>query len=120
MMSALPSTQIPYKGGSVCIIIALQKEIYMSRLTKFLSLSIVLLFILACSTVTQPIKDVQNLAGTAESFATAIPVETLKAIGSQIPIETLEALPSAMPDVQALVNPQGTPVEEWKGIPVMS
>ena len=39
---------------------------------------------------------------------------------SGISIETLEALPSAMPDVQALVNPQGTPVEEWKGIPVMS
>jgi len=92
----------------------------MSRLSKFLSLTILILFILACSTVTQPIKDVQNIAGTAESFATAMPVETLKALASQIPLSTLEALPSAMPEVQAYINPQGTPVSEWNGIPIMS
>ena len=57
----------------------------MSRLTKSISLTILILFILACNTVTQPIQDVQNLAGTAESFATALPIETLKAVASQIP-----------------------------------
>jgi hypothetical protein len=51
-------------------------------------------------------------------------------MASQIPVETLEALPSAMPSVEALasqlapigdmVNPQGTPVSEWNGIPIMS
>ncbi len=92
----------------------------MSRLTKFLSLAVLILFVLACSTLTQPIKDVQNIAGTAESFATAMPVETLKALASQIPITTLEALPSALPDFQGYLDPQGTPVSEWKGIPVMS
>jgi hypothetical protein len=91
----------------------------MTRLTKFLSLSILILFVLACSTVTQPFKDAQNVAGTVQSFATAMPVETLKALASQIPISTLEALPSAMPEVQAYINPQGTPVSEWKGIPIM-
>jgi len=91
----------------------------MTRLTKFLSLSILILFVLACSTVTQPFKDVQNVAGTVQSFATAMPVETLKALASQIPVSTLEALPSAMPEVQAYINPQGTPVSEWNGIPVM-
>lgn len=91
----------------------------MSRLTKFISLTILILFILACNTVTQPIQDVQDIAGTAQSFATALPVETLKAIASQIPVETLEALPSALPDIQGYFDPQGTPVSEWNGIPVM-
>src|SRR6266496_3968054 len=91
----------------------------MSRLTKFLSLIALILFVLACSTVTQPFKDAQNVAGTVQSFATAMPVETLKALASQIPMSTLEALPSALPEVQAYINPQGTPVSEWKGIPIM-
>jgi hypothetical protein len=95
--------------------IAHEKEISMTRLTKFLSLTILVLFILAC---TQPIQDVQNLAGTAESFATALPVETLKAVASQIPVSTLQALPSAIPDIK-LFNPEGTPVSEWNGIPIM-
>jgi len=99
--------------------IAHEKEISMTRLTKFLSLSILVLFILACSTVTQPIKDVQNLAGTAESFATAMPVETLKAMASQIPVSTLQAISSAMPNLEGVVDPKGTPVADWKGIPVM-
>lgn len=101
----------------------------MSRFTKYLILILVLLFILACNAVTQPIEDVQNLAGTAESFATSMPLETLQAAASQIPVETLQALPSALPTVEALstnladlgdmFNPQGTPVSEWNGIPVM-
>ena len=102
----------------------------MSRFNKFLSLSILIVFILACNTVTRPIEDAQNLAGTAQSFASALPVETLQAIASQIPVETLQALPSAAPTLEALasqlppigdmLNPQGTPVSEWNGIPVMS
>jgi hypothetical protein len=109
--------------------ITFQKEIYMSRFTKYLTLSILILFILACSTVTQPFQDVKNLAGTAESFATSMPVETLKALASEIPIETLQALPSsvptfealasALPDISNYFDPQGTPVSEWNGIPVM-
>lgn len=91
----------------------------MSRLTKFTSLTILVLFILACNTVTQPIKDVQELANTAESFATAIPLETLQSLVTQIPAETLQALPSQMPDFESMFNPQGTPVSEWNDIPVM-
>lgn len=91
----------------------------MSRRIKFTSLIFVILFLLACNTVTQPVKDVQNLAGTAQSIATAMPIETLKAVASEIPISTLEALPSAMPDVQSMMNPQGTPVSAWKDVPVM-
>ena len=98
----------------------------MSRLSKFLLVTIVVMFILACNFVTQPIKDVQNLAGTAQSVATAIPIQTLEALPSALPMKTLEALPSAMPTLEALatdvgnvLNPQGTAVQEWKDIPVM-
>lgn len=102
----------------------------MSRFNKYLLLLILILFILACNTVTGPISDAQNLAGTAQAFASEMPIETLQAMASQIPVETLQALPSAMPSIEALAsqlaplgdmfNPQGTPVSEWNGIPIMS
>jgi hypothetical protein len=85
-----------------------------------------ILFVLACNFVTQPIEDVQNIAGTAQALGTAIPIETLQALASAIPAETLQSLPSAVPTFEALAtqfgnffNPQGTPVSEWNGIPIM-
>jgi len=99
----------------------------MSRLSKFLMVLGLIVFMLACNFVTQPIEDVQNLAGTAQSLATALPVETLQAFASAIPAETLQALPSLAPTFEAFAtdfgnffNPQGTPVTEWNGIPIMS
>ena len=102
----------------------------MSRLAKFLSLTVLIVFLLACNFVTQPLNDAQNLAQTAQALGTAIPIETLQAlpsaIASVIPEETLQALPSAFPSLEALAtdfgnmfDPQGTPVQEWKGIPIM-
>ena len=105
----------------------------MSRLSKILSLIVVLVFLLACNMVTQPLNNAQNLAQTAQAVASSIPIETLQAlpsaIASAIPPETLEALPSAMPTIEALassmpdignmLDPQGTPVQEWRGIPIM-
>ena len=98
----------------------------MSRLSKFLMVMGLIVFVLACNFVTQPIRDVQNIAGTAQSFASALPIETLQALASAIPAETLQALPSMAPTLQALAtdfgnffNPQGTPVTEWNGIPIM-
>jgi hypothetical protein len=105
----------------------------MSRLTKFVSLSILLLFILACSTITRPFNQAQGLAETAQSIATAMPIQTLQSlatqVATQISVETLEALPSLVPSLEAAatqmpdlgnyLNPEGTPVSEWKGIPVM-
>jgi hypothetical protein len=110
--------------------IATGKEIYMSRLSKILSLTVIVAFLLACNFVTQPINDAQNLAQTAQALGTAIPIETLQAlpsfIPSVIPEETLQALPSAIPSVEALatdlgntLDPQGTPVQEWNGVPIM-
>lgn len=98
----------------------------MSRLSKFLMVLGLILFVLACNFATQPIEDVQNIAGTAQSLASAIPIETLQALPSAIPAETLQALPSVVPTLEALAtdfgpmfNPQGTPVTEWNGIPIM-
>ena len=99
----------------------------MSRLSKILLVSTVVAFVLACNFVTQPINDAQNLAQTAQALGTAIPIETLQALPSLIPAETLQALPSTIPTIEALAtefggffNPQGTPVQEWNGIPIMA
>jgi hypothetical protein len=106
----------------------------MSRQTKFLSLTVLVLFILACTTVTQPFNQAKDLAGTAQAVATAMPIQTLQSlatqISTQVPSGTLEALPSMVPSLEAIAsqfpdlgnffNPQGTPVSEWKGIPIMS
>ena len=102
----------------------------MSRLPKILLLTIVIVFVLACNFVTQPIRDAQNLAQTAQALGTAIPIQTLQALPSVlpsvIPAQTLEALPSMAPTLEAfatnignVMNPQGAPVQEWKDIPIM-
>ena len=91
----------------------------MSRLLKLLLVTILALFILACGLITGPISDIENAASTAESFASALPVETIEAFTTAIPLQTLEALPSAIPDVGNYFDPTGTPVDQWNDIPVM-
>lgn len=101
----------------------------MSRLSKVLALVLVIAFVLACNTVTKPITDVQNVASTAQSFATSMPdiASTMQSIATDMPLSTLEAIPSefpgletAMPDFANMFNPQGKPVSEWNGIPIMT
>lgn len=94
----------------------------MSRLPKPLLLVVLLVFVLACNFVTQPIDDVQNLAGTAEAIASALPIETLQALPSVLPpLETLQAVPSEFPDLENFnyFDPEGTPLSEWNGVPIM-
>ncbi|MEP7135260.1 MAG: hypothetical protein ABI904_10035 [Chloroflexota bacterium] len=91
----------------------------MSRLSKFLLLILLVVFILACNTVTKPIKDVQNVSSTVESFASALPIETLQSFATNLPVSTLEAVASQLPDFGNMFNPQGEPVKEWNSIPVM-
>ncbi len=86
----------------------------MSRLSKIGLFSLVSVFILACSLVTNPINDVKNTASTAQALATEV-----VSIASTVPLETLQAIPSLLPEVGDIFNPQGTPVSEWNGIPVM-
>jgi len=81
-----------------------------------------IVFALACNFVTQPIDDVQDLAGTAESIATSFPLETLQALPSALPLETIQAgIPTDLPDLDEFnyFNPEGTPLSEWNGIPIM-
>lgn len=90
-----------------------------SRSSRFVFIIALIMFVLACNFVTQPVKDAQQAVQTVQSIATAMPLETLQSIGTEIPLQTLEALPSEMPDFQNLTDPQGTPMSEWNGVPVM-
>jgi hypothetical protein len=104
------------------MIALLTKGDNMSRLSKYLLLIVVLVFVLACNFVTQPIDDVQNLAGTAESIASALPIETLQALPSALPLETIQAgIPTDLPNLDEydFFNPEGTPLSEWNGVPIM-
>lgn len=101
----------------------------MSRTSKALAVTTLIVFLLACNFITQPFRDAENLAETAQAIGSSIPMETLQALPSAIPAETLQALPSlvpsleafatSMPDIGNILDPQGTPVQEWKGIPIM-
>jgi len=91
----------------------------MSRTTKILLLVMLVVFTLACNAINQRVNDVQDVAKTVEAIGTAMPIETLQALPSALPMETLEALPSVMPDFNNMFDPQGTPVSEWNGIPIM-
>ena len=91
----------------------------MSRLSKFLLLVTLIVFILACNTVTKPFNDAQNGIETVQSLATALPLETIQSFATNMPVETLQAVSSAMPNFGDMFNPQGEPVSEWNGIPVM-
>ena len=94
----------------------------MSRISKFLLLFVLIVFVLACNFVPQQVKDVQNLAGTAESIASALPIETLQALPSALPLETIQAgMPTEFPDLDEynFFDPQGEPLSEWSGIPIM-
>ncbi len=72
----------------------------MSNIHRYMLLSILIVTVLACGVISNPISGAQNLASTAEAMASAIP--------------------SGLPDVGKYLNPQGTPVKEWNGIPIMT
>ena len=84
--------------------------------------SILLMGLMACRLVTQPIENVQNTAATAEAIATTVqqvatlvPMNTLEALATNIP----DVVTTAMPVVEGFLNPTGEPVSEWNGIPIM-
>ncbi len=75
----------------------------MSRPSKFLVLTIVVIFLLACGSVSQPLQNPENQTATAQSRG----------------VETFKAYATSMPEVDNVFAPEGAPVQEWKGIPVM-
>ncbi len=72
----------------------------MSHIHRYMLLSILIVTVLACGIISNPLSGAQNLASTAQAMASAIP--------------------SGLPDVSKYLNPQGTPVKEWNGIPIMT
>ncbi len=78
----------------------------MSRFVKYFLLSGILLTVLACG-ITAPISQAQDLASTAESMVTSMPIETLK------------ALPSSVPNLGNYLDPNGKPVTIWNNLPIM-
>ena len=88
----------------------------MSRLTKILFGSLLIVIVLACNVLTSPIKNVEGIAATAESIATLMPVSTIQALPSSMPDL---GIPTGLPDIGNMANPQGAPVSEWNGIPVL-
>lgn len=91
----------------------------MSRAYKLLLLSSLVIFILACSLISNPLNDVGNVASTAQAFASEMPLETIQALATTVPMQTIEALPSSIPDVGKYFNPTGDPVDQWNDIPIM-
>jgi hypothetical protein len=72
----------------------------MKRTYRFGLLAILLVTGLACGVISNPLSGMPNVASTAQALASAIP--------------------SGLPDVSKYLNPQGSPVPEWNGIPIMS
>jgi hypothetical protein len=92
----------------------------MSRLSKYFLLLTLIVFVLACNTVTKPFNDAQNGIETVQSFATSMPLETIQAFATNLPVQTLQSAASQMPDFGNMFDPKGEPVKEWNGIPIMS
>lgn len=88
----------------------------MSRVSKVLMLLFLVVFILACNLVNRPINQAQEAVQTVQSLATAIPMETIQAFPSAM--SEIE-LPTGIPDFGNVANPQGEPLSEWNGIPIM-
>ncbi len=88
----------------------------MSNYRKTLVVLPVLIFILACQTLTRPIQQAQDTAATAAAFATQA-----SGLASEVaPFETFIPNPSEAPGVPGnIFDPQSAPLSEWNGIPVM-
>src|SRR5918998_377618 len=86
-------------------------EIFVKRL---IASSLFLLVLVSCSNAVQQIPTAMT---TREALTTVVPAETIQALPSSV--TTLEALGSAVPDAGDVLNPQGNPVQEWRGIPIM-
>ena len=89
-------------------------SVWESFVKKLIALSLFLLALVSCSSAVQQIP---TAMATREALTTVVPAETLQALPSSV--ATLEALGSAVPDSGDILNPQGNPAQEWRGIPIM-
>ena len=93
----------------------------MNNLPKTLIVVPAILFILACQVISRPIQQVEDTAGTAAAFATQggqIITQVSGLTTNIAPIETM--IPSDLPETaEDFLNPQSSPLSEWKEIPIM-
>ena len=90
----------------------------MSRSSKFLLIVVLIVFTLACNAITQPIQDAQDAVDEVQEFATF--ATTIEAMATLLPGEGTPFM--ALTEISGVGNffdPQGEPVAEWNGIPIM-
>ena len=87
----------------------------MSNKRKMLIVIPVLLFILACQTLTRPVQEVKDVAGTAAALATQAQDFVTQAAGLTTEIPSLG---TNIP-LGNVFDPKSPPLSEWQGIPVM-
>ena len=87
----------------------------MSNKRKMLIVIPILAFILACQTLTRPVQEVKDVAGTAAAIATQAQDFVTQASGFATEI------PSLGTDIPLgnVFDPKSPPLSEWKSIPVM-
>lgn len=98
-----------------------------SRNGRILLMIPILLFLLACQTLMRPVNQAQDLARTAEAIATQaiqMATETAPLATTFVnPTENPATQPALPPEGTAgpgnIFDPQGTPVSNWRDIPVM-
>lgn len=81
----------------------------MSRLSKFFLIIILIAVLLACNFLTKPVKDVQNVAKTAESIVSAIPLETLQSQPSLTSEPNVLNTPSPSQNNQTMIEEDKSP-----------
>lgn len=99
----------------------------MPRNRRLLMLIPLLALALACQALMRPVNEAQNLARTAEAVATqaiemateAVPLATTFAIPTENPENPATLPPEGTPGSGNIFDPQGPPLSDWKGIPVM-
>jgi hypothetical protein len=94
----------------------------MPRSSKFLIVIIIMVFLLACSFLAQPFKGGNNPTETPQSaIRDTPPADADEDLVTNTPGAEEVDTPSAedIEQVGSMLDPQGTPVKEWKGIPVM-
>jgi len=96
----------------------------MSNYRKTLIVIPILIFVLACQAVMRPIEEAQGGVSTVAAVATDLGSYATQAadLATQAaPLSTLMANPSLVPGIPGgnPLDPQSTPLAEWKGIPIM-
>lgn len=84
----------------------------MSRFAKYLLAFILSISLSACGSSSQPGEDTQDLPDTVGTVTDTQP-ETLETPDADLTVESIT-------EYEDMLDPQGEPLSEWNGIPIMS